>query len=100
LAFFDSSLSWHFWPFTEVLGRIWQFVTRKDASRRKIIKREALKPDRERTDEKAIPVAIAPHKMVAARRGSSAEASAKAGRLFELDASDTGAPKSSICEEC
>src|SRR5437762_10855248 len=23
----------HFWPFTEVLGRIWQFVTRKDASR-------------------------------------------------------------------
>jgi hypothetical protein len=30
LAFFDpSSLSCHFWPFTEVLGRIWQFVMRK-----------------------------------------------------------------------
>ena len=27
----------HFWPFTEVLGRIWRFVTRKDASRPKII---------------------------------------------------------------
>src|SRR6266480_379765 len=30
LAFFDSSLlSCHLWPFTEVLGRIWRFVTRK-----------------------------------------------------------------------
>jgi len=30
LAFFDSSLlSCHFRPFTEVLGRIWRFVTRK-----------------------------------------------------------------------
>jgi len=30
LAFFDSSLRGHFWPFTGVLGRIWRFVTRKD----------------------------------------------------------------------
>ena len=30
VAFLDSSLlSCHFWPFTEVLGRIWRFVTRK-----------------------------------------------------------------------
>jgi hypothetical protein len=47
VAFRDFSL-WenHFSPFTEVLGRIWRFVTRKDASQRKVIKREALKPDR------------------------------------------------------
>src|SRR6476646_2522172 len=29
LAFFDSSLRGHFWPFTGVLGRIWRFVTRR-----------------------------------------------------------------------
>jgi hypothetical protein len=34
LAFGDLSLlSCHFWPFSEVLGGIWRFVTRKDASR-------------------------------------------------------------------
>jgi hypothetical protein len=35
LAFVGSwLLSCHFWPFTEVLGRIWRFVTRKDAINR------------------------------------------------------------------
>jgi len=33
LAFVGSwLLSWHFWPFTDVLGRIWRFVTRKDGA--------------------------------------------------------------------
>jgi len=27
----------HFWPFTDVLGRIWRLVTPKDASRRRIV---------------------------------------------------------------
>ena len=34
----------HFWPFTEVLGRIWRFVTRKDLRDAKSLQREALKP--------------------------------------------------------
>jgi hypothetical protein len=34
MAFFDSSLlSCQFWPFTDVLRRIWRFVTRKDANK-------------------------------------------------------------------
>jgi len=39
LAFFDSSLlRSHFWPFTEVLRKIWPGVTRKSEGRRNLAK--------------------------------------------------------------